>query len=155
MQTASSLLVGLALPLFLTLAAPGVQPGRDANAAHRAIAKVLEAQQAAWNKGDLDGFMQGYWQSDRLSFFSEATRTSGWRATLDRYRKRYQGEDREMGKLAFQEVETELLAPDSALVRGRWQLRMRSKTVGGLFTLIFRKLPEGWRIVHDHTSAAP
>jgi ketosteroid isomerase-like protein len=116
---------------------------------------VLEAQQAAWNKGDLQGFMQGYWRSDRLTFFAEATRTSGWQATLDRYRKRYQGEGRQMGQLSFREVETEILGPDSAFVRGRWQLRLKDKAVGGLFTLVFRRLPEGWRIVHDHTSAGP
>jgi beta-aspartyl-peptidase (threonine type) len=153
-------LVGLVLPLGLTLAVAGAEPAPDgqragSKEARQAIAQVLEAQQTAWNKGDLQGFMQGYWQSDRLTFFSEATRTSGWQGTLDRYRKRYQGEGREMGQLSFREIETEVLGPDSALVRGRWQLRLKDKTAGGLFTLIFRKLPEGWRIVHDHTSAGP
>jgi beta-aspartyl-peptidase (threonine type) len=72
---------------------------------------------------------------------------------LERYRKRYQAEGREMGKLAFSELDIEMLGPDSALVRGRWQLVTSAETLGGLFTLIVKKLPDGWRIVHDHTSA--
>ena len=68
----------------------------------KAILAVLEAQAAAWNKGDLIGFMKGYLQSDQLSFFSGNTKTHGWKATLERYQKKYQGEGKEMGKLAFE-----------------------------------------------------
>ena len=124
-----------------------------AGKAARAIRKVLDDQVAAWNKGDLEGFMAGYWQSPDLSFFSGNTRTRGWQGTLDRYRKRYQAEGREMGKLTFTELQVDVLAPDSALVRGRFQLELRKERPTGLFTLIFRKLPGGWRIVHDHTSS--
>jgi ketosteroid isomerase-like protein len=159
MRTDPSPLVGLALPLLLSVAA-GAEPAGDekpsgSKEARQAILQVLEAQKVAWNKGDLQGFMDGYWHSDRLSFFSGATRTNGWRGTLDRYRKRYQGEGREMGKLTFHDLETEVLGADSAFVRGRYELRLKTQTASGLFTLIFRRLPEGWRIVHDHTSAAP
>jgi ketosteroid isomerase-like protein len=159
MRSNPFLLVGLT-PFLITLAA-GAEAVREdersgSKESRQAILQVLEAQRTAWNKGDLRGFMEGYWQSHRLSFFSEATRTNGWQATLDRYRKRYQGEGREIGKLTFSELETEILGADSAFVRGRWQLHLQNnKTPGGLFTLVFRRLPEGWRIIHDHTSSAP
>jgi beta-aspartyl-peptidase (threonine type) len=123
--------------------------------AEAAIRRVLDEQVAAWNRGDLDAFMTGYWASTDLSFFSAATRTQGWEATLQRYRKRYLSEGQEMGQLTFSELQIDLLGPDSALVRGRWQLVRRKDRPGGLFTLIFRRFPEGWRIVHDHTSSAP
>jgi beta-aspartyl-peptidase (threonine type) len=156
MPTNRSLLASL-LSLLLPLGLAGAGPGRDkeptaADPARQAILRVLDAQRSAWNKGDLPGFMSGYWQSERLSFFTGATRTAGWQATLERYRKRYQGEGRAMGQLTFSEIDVEMLGPDSALVRGRWQLRLPGEMPGGLFTLVFRRLPEGWRIIHDHTS---
>ena len=98
--------------------------------------------------------MAGYWHSPELAFFSGATVTRGWQATLDRYRKRYQGEGREMGRLSFGELVVEPLGPSSVLARGTWRLDLSDgKAPHGLFTVIFRKLPEGWRIVHDHSSA--
>jgi len=118
----------------------------------QAIRRVLDDQVRAWNRGDLKGFMEGYWKSDKLTFSSGGDQTKGWQATLDRFRKRYQGEGREMGKLAFTEINVELLGADSAFVRGRWQLVRSKDRPGGVFTLILRRLPEGWRIVHDHTS---
>lgn len=117
-----------------------------------AIQKVLDDQVIAWNKGDLEGFMTGYWKSPDLSFYSGKDKTKGWQPTLERYRKRYQAEGREMGQLTFSEIEVDLLATDSAVVRGRWQLVTSKDKPGGLFTLLFKKRPEGWRIVHDHTS---
>jgi beta-aspartyl-peptidase (threonine type) len=118
-----------------------------------AVRRVLDEQVAAWNKGDLDAFMKGYWSSPRLSFFSGNNQMRGWQATLDRYRKRYQAEGKEMGRLRFEGVEIEVLGPDAALVRGRFRLVMKKEKPTGLFTLLFRRLPEGWRIVHDHTSS--
>ena len=119
----------------------------------QAVQDVLGAQVDAWNRGDLDGFMIGYWQSPDLTFFSGNKVTSGWEATLDRYRKRYQAEGPDkMGTLSFSDLEIDLLGPDSAFVRGHWKLVMSKETLGGLFTLLFKKKPEGWRIVHDHTS---
>jgi len=117
------------------------------------IRQVLDAQVAAWNKGDLKGFMLGYWKSEKLTFFSGDTIEHGWQATYDRYQKRYQAEGREMGKLAFSELEIEMLGTDAAWIRGRWKLVTSKDTPGGLFTLLFKKFPEGWRILHDHTSA--
>jgi beta-aspartyl-peptidase (threonine type) len=87
-------------------------------------------------------------------FFSNATTTRGWQATLERYRAKYQGGQRRMGQLDFPELEIVGLGPDAALVRGRWRLRMPDgKESDGMTSVIFRKLPEGWRIVHDHSSA--
>lgn len=117
-----------------------------------AVKKVLDDQVAAWNKGDLEGFMAGYWNSPELSFFSGKDVTRGWQATLDRYRQRYQAEGKEMGKLAFVGLEIHVLSADHAMVRGRYQLTLKDARPEGLFTLLLRKLPEGWRITHDHTS---
>jgi len=144
--------LGAMLVALFTAAAPaGDEAGsRDAK---KAIQKVLDDQVVAWNQGDLEGFMQGYWQSPELSFFSGGNKMAGWQATLERYRKKYQGEGKEMGKLAFRDLSIEVLGTDHALVKGRWQLTLKNETVGGLFTLICRKMKDGWRIVHDHTSS--
>lgn len=118
-----------------------------------AIQQVLNQQQISWNRHDLEGFMSGYWNSTDLTFFG-TRKTSGWQATLDRYRQTYQGEGREMGRLEFSDLNIDTLAADAALVRGAWKLTMSDgKTPHGLFTLVFRRFPEGWKIVHDHTSA--
>jgi uncharacterized protein (TIGR02246 family) len=117
-----------------------------------AIKKVLDDQAAAWNKGDLDTFMKGYWNSPELTFFSGANKAQGWQATLDRYNKRYRADGKEMGQLTFSEVKIEMLGPDSAFVRGRFELVMAKEKPTGQFTLIFKRMPDGWRIIHDHTS---
>ena len=129
--------------------APVVAP---AETPEQAIRRVLDDQVAAWNRGDLEGFMQGYWNSPELTFSSGGDQTKGWQATLDRYRKRYQAEGKEMGKLAFSDVQVQLLGPGFALVTGKWELTLTKETVGGRYSLILKKLDEGWRIVHDHTS---
>ena len=120
-----------------------------------AIKKVLDKQEADWNKGDLDAFLEGYWESPGVVFQSGGDRHVGFEAMRERYRKRYKAEGKAMGRVVFSETEIQPLGPDSAFVRGRWGLTMPDgKTPGGLFTLIFRKLPGGWKIVHDHTSVA-
>jgi uncharacterized protein (TIGR02246 family) len=120
-----------------------------------AVQEVLQKQQDAWNHHDLAAFMAGYWNSPDLTFFSGAKQTSGWQATLERYQKTHQSEGREMGKLEFSGLNVKALSPDAAFVRGAWHLTMSDgKTPHGLFTLVFRKFPDGWKIVHDHTSAA-
>jgi beta-aspartyl-peptidase (threonine type) len=118
-----------------------------------AIQRVIDDQATAWNKGDLPGFMKGYLESDDLTFFSGDKKTKGWKATLERYQKRYQADGKEMGKLTFEELSIELLGDDHALVRGRYRLQLKSETPIGIFTLILRKTPAGWRIIHDHTSS--
>jgi len=120
-----------------------------------AIEHVLRTQQEAWNRHDIESFMQGYWNSPKLTFFSGATAHEGWQATIERYRSRYTSPGHEMGKLDFSGLRIEVLGADAAFVRGSWLLTMPDgKTPHGLFTLVFRKFPEGWKIVHDHTSAA-
>ena len=120
-----------------------------------AVERVLHAQQDAWNRHDLEGFLAGYWKSPELTFFSGVKETSGWQATLDRYRSTYNSPGHEMGKLEFSGLRTEMLGPEAAFVRGEWHLTMPDgKTPHGLFTLVFHKFPDGWKIVHDHTSAA-
>ena len=120
-----------------------------------AIRSVLEQQVAAWNKGDIEGFMRGYWMSKDLTFFSGGSETHGWSETLERYRKSYKTAGHEMGQLTFGDIRIEMLSPDSAFVRGTWKLTMSDgKTPHGLFTLIFRKFPDGWRIIHDSTGSA-
>lgn len=119
------------------------------------VEQVLHRQQEAWNHHDLEGFMSGYWNSPELTFFSGATMSSGWQATIERYRKKYQGEGREMGHLEFFGLNIQVLAADAAFVRGAWGLTLTDgKKPHGLFTLLFRKFPEGWKIIHDHTSTA-
>ncbi len=123
--------------------------------AQPAIESVLNLQRDAWNRHDLDGFMTGYWNSPALTFFSGATEHDGWQAALDRYRSAYTSAGHEMGKLDFSNLRVEQLGSDAAFVRGSWRLTMSDgKTPHGLFTLVFRKFPEGWKIVHDHTSLA-
>ena len=120
-----------------------------------AVEQVLHTQQEAWNRHDLDAFMTGYWNSAELTFFSGAKQTSGWQPTLDRYKATYASPGHEMGTLEFSALRIEMLGPDAAFVRGAWHLTVSDgKTPHGLFTLVFRKFPEGWKIVHDHTSAA-
>ena len=133
--------------IALALLGPAVRPDDAAD-----IKAVLDDQQAAWNKGDLVGFMKGYWNSKDLTFVSGKDITRGWEPTLERYKKRYQAEGKEMGKLAFSDVQVQLLGPGVALVTGKWELTLTKETVGGRYTLILKKLDEGWRIVHDHTS---
>ena len=141
-------LMGVIAGLAISSAA---QDGGDA--ARAAIRKVIAEQQAAWNRQDLGGFMAGYWNSHELTFFSGAHESKGWQAALDRYKKNYQGAGHEMGKLEFANLRIEMLGPEAAFVRGEFHLTMSDgKTPHGLFTLVFRKFTEGWKIVHDHSA---
>jgi beta-aspartyl-peptidase (threonine type) len=147
------------LPIVLLVVVIGVAsqtPEKDKTPADGKVAveHVLRTQQEAWNNRDLDGFMAGYWNSAQLTFFSGAKQTSGWQATLDRYRTTYASPGHDMGTLEFSALRIQMLGPKAAFVRGAWHLNMPDgKTPHGLFTLVFRKFPEGWKIVHDHTSA--
>ena len=138
-----------------------IQAAESRSEAGSRIKAVLTAQQEAWNRGDLDGFMAGYWSDERLTFASGDTVTRGWQATMDRYRKRYQADGKEMGTLTFSDLEVELLGPATAepteaVVLGRWGLTFAKSadTPNGLFTLLVRWTPDGWKVAHDHTSAA-
>lgn len=136
--------------IALLLAACATVPAADERTA---IRQVLDQQVAAWNRGDLEAYMAGYTRGDELTFFSGANVTHGWQPTLDRYRKRYQGEGKEMGTLTFSDVKIDVVAHDAAFVRGAWHLAMKQgESPHGLFTLLMRKTDVGWRIVHDHSS---
>ena len=141
----------LLLLMSVTCASPQTR-GPEALAEVKA---VWTAQAEAWNRGDLDGFTAGYWKSPDLVFFSNGTETRGWQATLDRYRTNYQAEGKHMGTLDFPQLDFKVLGTEAVLTRGRWRLRMPDgKEVTGITSVLFQKLPEGWRIVHDHSSAA-
>ena len=143
-----SLFIGILGALTLFSAA---QASDDAGPA--AIRKLIQDQQAAWNRHDLEAFMSGYWNSPDLTFFSGGREMKGWQAALDRYRNNYQSAGHEMGKLEFANLRIEMLGPDAAFVRGEFHLTMSDgKMPHGLFTLIFRKFPEGWKIIHDHSA---
>ncbi len=133
--------------MFLLMAA-GVSA--QETKAQAAIRKVMEDQAAAWNRGDIEGFMQGYWKSEKLTFVSTRV-TRGWQQTLDNYRRSYDTREK-MGTLTFSDLEISILSKDAAVVLGSWSLKRANDAPGGKFTLIFRKFKEGWRVVHDHTS---
>lgn len=138
---------------LILLAMIGATTGARARSAgpQAAIRAVLDGQVAAWNRGDVDAFMQTYWKSDATTFVSSGGIVRGWQAVLDRYRRTYP--DRQaMGTVAFSDLEITILSPDSALVVGHYQLQREHDKPGGVFTLVFRKFPEGWRIISDHTS---
>lgn len=115
------------------------------------IRAVMEMQVAAWNRGDIEGFMDGYARSSETVFVSGDAVTRGWQTVLDRYKKGYDSREK-MGTLSFSDLEITPLGKDSAVVLGSWKLIRAKDTPHGRFTLIFRKTAPGWRIVHDHTS---
>jgi ketosteroid isomerase-like protein len=117
----------------------------------QAILNVLRTQQVAWNRGDIDSFMQGYWKSDSLLFVGKSAPTHGWQATLNNYKKSYP-DKAAMGTLTFDILKVELLDKTNAFVLGGWHLKREKDTPGGYFTLWFRKVNGGWKIVIDHTS---
>jgi ketosteroid isomerase-like protein len=118
------------------------------------VRATLMAQAAAWNEGDIDGFMNGYWKSDELKFVSGGNITKGWDATLKRYRERYAGGSG-LGQLGFEKLEVKLMTDDVAVVTGRFNLLNNGVNSSGLFSLVMRRDNGAWRIVHDHTSADP
>jgi ketosteroid isomerase-like protein len=136
-----------AVLLLMVAVAPAKQKSEEA------IRAVLEAQVAAWNRGDIPGFMDGYWRSEETVFISGDSVTRGWQATLDRYKKGYDTREK-MGALAFSDLDIKLIDKKNAVVIGRWALQREKDNPRGRFTLIFRKFKEGWRVVHDHTSSA-
>jgi ketosteroid isomerase-like protein len=148
MRRATSLLLALA-PIACSPAASQFEPGDRA-----AIETLLADQAAAWNRGDLDGFMAGYERSEQLVFTSGAQIRRGWQTTHDRFQERYgAGAKSDMGKLAFEIVDVRPLGADGAIVLGQWDLTETPQAGRGVFSLAALRTGEGWRIVHDHTSA--
>ena len=145
-----SIVTGLLLTLFPF--PKGSAPLGDAAQDQVAIRKILDAQQAAWNEGNVDAFLEGYWHSPDLTFSGSGGIARGWDGVLARYKKNYP--DRAaMGHLDFSDLEFRFLCKDAALVLGHWHLSRAHGDIGGVFSLVWQRFPEGWRIIHDHTSA--
>ena len=150
----------LAVVIFLiggiasAMGQPAVQTKSNRNEKTKAAIRAgLDAQRDAWNRGDIEGYMDGYDRSPKTEFVGGDSITRGWQEVLDRYKKRYDTREK-MGTLTFSEVEITLLSKDAALVLGRWRLKRANDEPHGTFTLLFRKTKAGWRIVHDHSSSA-
>jgi beta-aspartyl-peptidase (threonine type) len=121
------------------------------NSIRAAVESILRDQEQAWNRGDIDAFVEHYWKSESLTFSSGGKTTRGWTETLDRYRQRYPTPEK-MGRLTLGELEVTPLGDLAALVLGQWNLVRDSEPLSGNFSLVFRKLDGRWVIVHDHTS---
>lgn len=139
-----------ALQLVIILAAAANAPQHPDE--EKAVLALLRQQQDDWNRGDIEAFMSGYEEGDRLVFTSGGQVRRGWKTTLERYRKAYP--DREsMGTLTFDGLEVRMVGQSAAVVLGRWELQRRKDRPHGVFTLVLEKGAAGWRIIHDHTSA--
>src|SRR5436190_539377 len=141
--------LGLILVLFFC----GAVHGQSNVKTEADIRAVLEAQSAAWNRGDVETYMDGYDRSPKTEFVGGDSITRGWHEVLDRYKKKYDTREK-MGVLTFSDLEIQVLSADAALVLGRWRLQRANDQPHGTFTLLFRKTKAGWRIVHDHSSTA-
>jgi ketosteroid isomerase-like protein len=117
----------------------------------KAVKKLLSEQDAAWNRGDLEGFMKGYWQSDSLMFIGKSGITYGWQKTLDNYKKGYP-DTAAMGKLNFEYIEMKQLSENYFFVVGKWHLTRTVGNLDGAFTLLLKKINNTWMIVKDHSS---
>jgi ketosteroid isomerase-like protein len=140
------------LVALLALGLPSLSAGpASEESSQDAIETVLRTQQVAWNEGDLPKFLEGYWNSPELTFAGSEGIVRGYDGLLERYRRSYP--DRiSMGTLAFSGLEIRTLGADAALVLGHWHLGRSGGDAGGVFSLVFRRFPTGWRIIHDHTS---
>ena len=141
----------LTLSVFASCVAP---ESHSSDSAVAEITAVLTAQQAAWNRGDVGAFMDGYWNSPDVTFSGASGLTRGWQAVFTRYQQRYPTQAT-MGHLDFSGLEIRSLGPKSAVVLGKWHLSLASGDVGGVFTLVFERFRSGWKISHDHTSQVP
>jgi ketosteroid isomerase-like protein len=145
--------LALLYSVSLVLVLSACVSGPDRNSIEREVRAVLEKQVAEWNAGNLAGFMETYARSANTRFASGGDVSLGWQTVFDRYRRKY-GDEETMGHLRFSDIDIQALGRDSALAFGRWHLTREGGDASGLYTLVFRRTREGWRIVHDHTSAA-
>lgn len=136
------------LLMFVTVSA---QSENKKMAIKKNIRAVLNKQVDAWNKGDIDGFMKGYWKSEKMVFISGQNVSRGWQAALDRYKKSYNSREK-MGTLSFSELEIDVLSKKSALVVGRFTLERKKDKPTGMFTLTLKRIAGAWKIIADHTS---
>src|SRR5579864_6049188 len=151
LSTKSEFLTILAIVILLAAPAATAQPTHESHKRgddRSAITAVLTVQQKAWNQGDVDTFLQGYWRSPELTFSGTGGIARGWDGVLARYKEHYPNREA-MGRLEFSGLEIRFLGSDAALVLGHWHLTRQKGDVGGVFSLIFDRFPEGWRIIHD------
>lgn len=149
-----SVLAGAAFLLIAGCATAPPSLTAEAKAAEAAtITAMLKAQDAAWNQGDIDGFMNGYWPSDDLRFASGGDVVRGYDATLARYKARYPGREG-MGVLTTSDYEIDVVSPDAAIAHGSWHVKLAGEELSGLYTLVLRKLDGAWLIVSDTTTSA-
>ena len=139
--------------IFSAQAASSAQSNKSETTSEAAIRAVLDAQRDAWNRGNIEGYMDGYNRSPNTEFVGGDNISRGWQTVLDRYKKNYNSREK-MGMLTFSDLEITMLSKDAALVLGRWRLKRANDEPHGIFTLLFRKTKTGWKIVHDHTSSA-
>ena len=139
--------------IFFAQAASSAQSNKSDTTSEAAIRAVLDAQRDAWNRGNIEGYMDGYNRSPNTEFVGGDNISRGWQTVLDRYKKNYNSREK-MGMLTFSDLEITMLSKDAALVLGRWRLKRANDEPHGIFTLLFRKTKTGWKIVHDHTSSA-
>jgi uncharacterized protein (TIGR02246 family) len=148
-----AIFVAVTLGLFAVMTM-GTHPEKSAQRDRAAMEAVLTAQQKAWNDGNVDAFLEGYWHSDELTFSGTQGISRGFSAVRERYQKSYP-DQQAMGRLDFSGLEIRVLSPEAALVLGHWHLTREKGDIGGVFSLVFQRFPEGWRIIHDHTSVVP
>lgn len=139
----------LVLFLFSILLFPSCQP--SANKEKDAIKAVMMKQQEAWNNGNIDGFMQGYWKSDSLMFIGSKGLTYGWETTLNNYKKSYPSQAK-MGRLQFTIKKIQMITPFEAHMVGKWELFRENDHPEGYFTLLWKKFDGEWKVIADHTS---
>jgi len=137
----------LILGFLLLLAIPACTRSED----EPIIRQMLADQTAAWNRGSLDDFMKGYWNNDSMLFIGQSGITYGYTTTLNNYKKHYDTPDK-MGKLFFTLLKLDRLSPDYYFVIGKWLLKRKAGDVGGVYTLLFRKIGGRWFIIADHSS---
>ena len=141
----------LLLLVALLAVSVSAQSSKKSKKIETAVKKVMNEQVEAWNRGDIEAFMEGYWKSDEMRFVSGNNVSKGWQAALDNYKRTYPNRET-MGTLSFSELEFTALSKKSALLQGRFTLVRKADKPTGLFTLIFRKIDGLWKVVHDHTS---
>lgn len=115
------------------------------------IRKILQEQTTAWNNGDIDLFMKGYWKNDSLLFVGKNGPTYGFTNTLNNYKKNYPNKDF-MGKLQFTLLQVKPLAKQIWMVLGKWELTRNAGNISGHYTLLFKKINGEWVIIMDHSS---
>ncbi|HHF51825.1 MAG TPA: nuclear transport factor 2 family protein [Candidatus Aminicenantes bacterium] len=141
---------GILLFVFLWILISCARSIPDEHSIQDTLNSIIKQQQTAWNNHDIEGFMAHYWQSEDMTFQSGDQRLYGWETLLNRYKTNYTGE--KMGTLTFSDIKIKVLSADSAYAIGRWMVKQEDTASNGVFTIIFKRFPSGWKIIHDHSS---